>query len=147
MGSSNIANQNLKNQVLTQNLILSRMRLFSASESQYNISKRKIIVYNISKRKIIVYNISKNTYIEIMAWEGQILRIRNWKNRSWPRISFWVECRYSQLLNRNIIYRNGRFYNFSQKWLNSCFWKPKVFIFKRFSFRCPIFRRKLNRVG
>ena len=46
---SNIANQNLKNLVLIQNLILNRMRLFSASESQYNRSKRKIIVYNISK--------------------------------------------------------------------------------------------------
>ena len=66
MGRSNIANQNLKNQVLTQNLILSRMRLFSASESQDNKSKRKIIlVYNISKRKIIVYNISKNQYFGV----------------------------------------------------------------------------------
>ena len=63
MGRSNIANQNLKKQVLTQNLILSRIRLFSASESQYNISKRKIaILYNISKRKIIVYNVPKIQY-------------------------------------------------------------------------------------
>ena len=51
VGSSNIAIQNLKNEVLTQNFILSRMALFPASESQYNISKRKIVVYNIIEKE------------------------------------------------------------------------------------------------
>ena len=38
-----IANLKLTKQVLTQNFILNRMALFSASESQYNTSKAQIL--------------------------------------------------------------------------------------------------------
>ena len=64
MGSSNIANQKLKKQVLTQNFILSRMPLFSASESQYNcISKRTILQFlpDLCRRLFFVLTSAKKT--------------------------------------------------------------------------------------
>ena len=40
VGTSNIANQKWKKQVLTQNFILNRMPLLSTSESQYNVLRK-----------------------------------------------------------------------------------------------------------
>ena len=69
VGSSNIANQKLKKQVLTQNFILNRMPLFSASESQYNISKQTILQFCLIYAAVCFFVLTSAKHFVFWRWE------------------------------------------------------------------------------
>ena len=74
MGSSNIANQNLKKQVLTQHFILSRMRLFPASERKIMVcSMRKKTYFGVGSSNIAIQNLKNEVLTQNFILSRMVL--------------------------------------------------------------------------